>query len=473
MTANSLLKNIGKYSISNIINFFLGFLSVYLLTRLLSPEQYGFINIFNNTVALILSFVYMGLDSSFIRFYNEPPEKDLRSFSIKLIIISLCVNLVIIVALMIGGEKVCFNIFSQGDIKIWLFVGLSVAAQVILRYLNIIYRMSFNSKAYNIQAVLVLAVNKFFLIIAAAIGKTYTGMLFINVSGILILSIIYIFVQRKSIFPDKFNFCFQNYGGIFKFAILSAPLALGINLNNFLSQQIIVRNMGNYYVGIYSSAGYFSSILTALQGGFTTFWSAFMFKNYKTDNVLIKKVNDYIVFFCVLLMFIFIALKNVIYIFIGEQYFESQVFFSMVLIFPMCSLISETTSYGISISKKNEYTLVSYGIAIFTNLVCSYLLTPKFGLLGAAVANAISGAVLLAFITLFGQKFYKSIESNKRLLAGCVCLFAESFINTYVESNYKYIFLGMIIIAATICYKNIVKNIVGFLYQLITRGDQL
>lgn len=70
----SFFKNVIKYSIPNIVSFILGIVSVVVLTRIFSTETYGIINIFNNTSALFLSIAYLGLDSAFIRFYNDLPR---------------------------------------------------------------------------------------------------------------------------------------------------------------------------------------------------------------------------------------------------------------------------------------------------------------------------------------------------------------------------------------------------------------
>ena len=59
---------------SNMVNMVIGLFSAVILTRVFVPEVYGVLNIFNTTVATGLSIIYLGLDSCYIRFYNEPPD---------------------------------------------------------------------------------------------------------------------------------------------------------------------------------------------------------------------------------------------------------------------------------------------------------------------------------------------------------------------------------------------------------------
>ena len=444
----------------------MGLLSVVILTRLLRPEQYGLLNIFNNAVALILSVVYLGLDSSYIRFYNEPPEEK-SSFMIKLIFFSLIVDVSIVLFLVFfRGNEFTKQIFGISNTFVWWLVGLSVASQLILRYLNIIYRMTFQTTKYNIQSVFIVICQKFFVIIASLWSNTDIQLLSINVMGVVFLVCVYIAIQRNDIIPysPKFSLSFHGYGSVFKYALFAAPLAICVNLNNFFSQQIIVRFLGRAYVGIYSSAGYFSSILSAIQSGFTTFWSAFMYSHYKTEHALIRKVHDYVMFGAITLMFIFICFKDCIYLFIGENYHDSKQFFALVLIYPILSLISETTIYGLTIEKKNYYLLVSYFISIMCNIGGGYFLISKMGLLGIAYANAMSGVLLFSINTIFAQKYYMSILNPLKTIWGLLIILIMALTNTYFQRNFELIFIIIEYVFGVFLYRDIVMMLYNLIY---------
>lgn len=463
------VKEIAKFSVSSIVNFILGFASVIILTRLFEPEQYGFINIFNNTVALILSISYLGLDSSFIRFYNESPDEDVRLFADKLMIFSLVCNSVIICGIMlIGADALSFRVFGVYDKWIWLFALASVASQIVLRYLNIIYRMTFRSRQYTIQTILILVFSKLFIIISAFIAKNYIQILAINVIGTVLLSFLYIFIQRRDIIPKHANFSFRGYSSVFKYAIFAAPLSISVSANNFFGQQIIVGLLGKASVGIFSSASYFSAIMAALQGGFTVYWSAYMFSNHDKENDLIKKVHDCVLFICIIMLSIFIAFRDFLYIFIGDEYHDSKVFFSLVIIYPILSLVAETTCYGIPIKKKNYLTLVAYLISIIINLVLTYILTNRYGLIGAAFANAISGIVLFCLLTYWGQKLYKSILCVRRTIIGAILLVLIGVSNIVYNDVIRYCLLFILVLVATFIYREVVCNTIKKVIKLIS-----
>lgn len=411
-----MFKTILKFSISNIVNLFLGLLSAVVLTRVFAPDVYGELNIFNATVATGLSVLYLGLDSSFIRFYNDPPPGE-TSKELGTKLLSICLFLTLLVGF-------CFTVFFYKGFTIGLFgfesriicamVFVSIFAQIILRFLNIKYRMEFNTRSYNIQAILTQVSLKFFVIISALLSLSISGIITINAAGVLFLALIYLFVQRKSFFSFAGINDFSSYKSIFLFALFSAPLAICINFNTSITQQIIAHLMDVSKVGIYSSASYFVNILGAVQGGFATFWSAYMYSNYREKQEEIKKVNEYLLLAIILFFGCLILSKDLIYLLIGEQYQESKQFFSLVLAYPIFILASETTAYGIGIRKKTHLSLICFIISIIINLSLVYLLVPVMGLRGAALASTVSGLMLYIARSLIGQKLYQSI-SNKKL----------------------------------------------------------
>ncbi len=410
-----MIKTILKFSVSSVVNLILGLLSAVILTRVFSPDTYGTINIFNSTVATGLSVLCLGLDSSFIRFYNEPPGgKTNKDLGTNLLLICLSITLL---------AGLCFTLFFYKGFTGFIFgfesrivcimVFLSIFAQIIIRFLNIKYRMDFNTRAFTIQSILTQASLRFFVIIAALFSLSISGVISFNTVGVLSLSIIYLFIQRKNFFSFAHVFDFSSYKPVFLFALFSAPLTICINFNTSMTQQLIAHMMDVSKVGIYSSAGYFASILSALQGGFSTFWSAYMYSNYADKQVEIKKVNEYLLFAIILVFGGLILCKDIIYLLIGQQFQESKQFFSLLLSYPIFILASETTTYGIGIKKKTHLSLICFMISIAINLGLVYLLIPVMGLKGAALASLISGLLLYVMRSWVGQRLYQSISNLK------------------------------------------------------------
>lgn len=457
------IKSIINFSISHWINFIIGVASAILLTRVFSPDVYGTLNIFNTTVAMLLSIMILGFDSSLIRFYNEPPEGNTsKQLTFKLLVASTFILIIfLIIATLFGYDQFTTKIFGFSSQLICLMVFISVFSQMILRYLNITYRMTFNVKKYTIQSILTQIFTKLFVIFAALASIQIKGVLIINTLGILLLTIFYFIIQRKDIIPKKIEFNYNNYKKIFKFAIFAAPIGIAININIFLSQLIIANSINKTAVGIYASASYFASILSVLQGGFTTYWSAYMYANYNKNQKQIIKVHNFMMFSLLSVLVLMVLLKDFIYLLIGSEYYESKQFFSLVILYPILTIASETTAYGLSIAKKNHIQLINFIFSMGVNLILSIVLTSKIGLIGAAIASAISGVVLFTLNTIWSQKYYKSISRPIQTMIGTLLIILVAIIGTKKQITYKEIIaIGSIVAIAFFVYLKEVKFVV-------------
>jgi len=465
------LKSIFKYSVSTWINFVIGFVAVIITTRVFTPEVYGIINIFNVTSTTIMSLTVLGLDSSYIRFYNEPPEKDsIKHLSFKLIIIAASITVIIgFLVTFIFYEPFSKMIFNKSSWFLSIMLFISVLSRLIFRFLNISYRMSFNVKQYTIQSVLFQLATKLFIVFAALVNPTAEVAIMFNVLGIFFLTLLYFFVQRKNIIPSKIDFCYTGYKPVFKFAIFSAPLFLTINLKNFITQQIISSYISISAVGIYSSASYFATILTVFQGGFSTYWSAFMFANYKKEEKRIIEIHDYFIYLLLVLFIVIAASKDFIYLLIGMQYHDSKEFFALVLVYPILSMASETTMYGLSIAKKNHITFANHIIAVSSNILIALLLIRPFGLMGAAIASCLSGLILFLLNTYWGQRYYKSIKNIKKTIFGVTMIVFVSISTSFIEHSLSFlIVLLFILILDSIIYHKEINSMLKYLINLKT-----
>lgn len=427
---DSLAKGVVKFSISTWVNLIVGFFSVVITTRIITPSDYGMITLFITASALLLYLLTLGLDSAFIRYYNEPPVGNTNnqllykslSFST---LLCLLVGGVTIVFFSKEASVIIFGIESRLLISLLLIYSLS---QVWLRYLNISFRMSFRAKQYNIQNILINCLTRVLIILSAFFSSGYMFIISILTIGITATLFVYLIVQREEIKPYNatryldYSLRISNMSSYFRFAFFSAPTYIVVYFNTFMAQQIIREEIDTYALGVFASTSMLVSVLTALKGGFATYWSAYVYKNYSNEQAKISLMHDYIVVFSILISSLIVIFRDVIYLFIGQNYHSSKVFFSLILILPILNFIRETTDKGIEISNRNEISLTAHAVAVFVNLGLCYLLIPILGITGAAVANAISAITLFIITAIYGQKFYRSINDYFKTAKGVFLL---------------------------------------------------
>lgn len=443
----NLLKGILSYSISTWVNFILGIVSVALTTRLLKPDVYGLIAIFFSFSSVLMYVLTLGLDGAYIRFYNEPPGNDSKNQLLyKNIVYStfFCV-LVGSFGTLLGGTYISYSVFGIGSRTLAGLVFLYTFCNIILRYLNISFRMSFKVTQYNFQNILINCLSKILVILAAFFTDGFLWIAIILTTGLFSVLIVYFITQRKEYIPYdndgniNASLTCLKYDEYFKFALFSAPTYIVVYLNTYLNQQIVRSMLSSYALGVFSSTVMFGSILSAVKGGFSTFWSAYVYQNYNNDSERIGQMHNFVLLFTVILSSLLVCTRDIIYLFIGQEYHSSKVFFSLLLILPVLTFLMETTDKGIALSKKNHISLINHSVSVVTNILLCLILIPKLELMGASIANACSAVVLYCLNTFYGQKYYKTINSFRKSLIGTFLILSILIIPTMIYNIWQII----------------------------------
>lgn len=439
MSAKNFINMIARFSISSWVNFIIGIATVAITTRLFTPDVYGALNMFNTTTAVFVSASCFGLDGAFIRFYYEPPKGwDTKQLFAKCLIFS-CIILLLI-SLMVCGvfyAEITSQLFHTVSFYFAVLLSVnSLSLLVLNNFFSQYYRIGNDPYRYTIQQVLVQFFSKFFVVSAALVSPTIDVVLTMNTVGIFSLMLVYFFIQKKTVFPKKIVWSYKNFWPVLKFALFYWPQSTVLTLNTFIIPFIITYQLDSYSLGIYASAGFFVSAFGVIQGGFRTYWSAFMYEHYKDEQAKIVKIHSYVIIFIILLLSGFILLQHLVYLLIGPEYHASRIFFSLVLVDPLLSLLEQTTEYGTNLAKKNHQNLIIFFISVMINIVGTYLLLPLVGLIGAAIAAAGAATVRFILATWRGQKYYASIEKYWKTFVGMflIVLLAISncvFVNTY------------------------------------------
>ncbi len=442
----SMFKNILKiseYMLASIINAVIAAASTVILTRIFSPETFGIVNLFNSASSVIMGIMCIGMDSSYIRFFYDPPNGDSNKVLAQKCILIPIFNVLLWGSLIVafGGEQFSNQFIGIKSISAAIFIFANVLGQIIIRFLNINYRMQGDTHKYFVQSVLTQLFLKLFVVAAALITVNNIVIIGFNALGILFLACIYICIQFKSVFGDvkKTSLSYKGYKEVVFFAVFICPISIISYLNTYTSQLIIKKNLGAHDLGVFSAAALFISAIAVFRTGFVTFWSPFMYKNYETHNKEICMANRIVILFCILGFCIILLASDLLYLLIGENFREQQQILGFLLINPLCITAMETTYYGIAIAKKNHISLINNLVSLLFNCALCYFFTQYWGLTGAVISSAVSGVLLFALNTFWGQKYYRSVDSILRQIQFVAVIFIISFLY-YTLYSQKWIF---------------------------------
>ena len=144
ISSKGLLVSIFKYSIATWANALIYGVALLLSARLILPAEYSQVDIFISTATLIMNICILGLDQSFIRFFNEPPKplnKD-SLFGACFGLSSLALIAVGIVSCVLFPKKVLGLFFTDPLDNYYLaLLFINAFMSMVGRYINILFRM--------------------------------------------------------------------------------------------------------------------------------------------------------------------------------------------------------------------------------------------------------------------------------------------------------------------------------------------
>lgn len=455
----SFIKNLAGFSIATWISFIISLIASPISTRLLLPEELGKINIFSTYASLITSISYLGLDQAYARFYREPPNrwsnKNLLSFCFST---SLMFMILVSIITIFFWKKLSLDISGNENVLIIINLVIFATTSIIMRYLNLSYRMENRIKWYTIQAISHTLLTKLLYICSAFwIPKAEAAITVLTISNLLFV-IFFMFLQYRNFdFKIPNNTVKDAVSNLISYSIPLVPIAIITWLNSSISNLLLRNLIGFDSIGVYSTGVGLASTINIIQTGFNAYWIPYTYSNYdKPESKRFWTIHKIIVCIMTLFGLIIILFQSPIFIIIGKNYRKAIEFFPFLLISPISYTISETTGLGINISKKTYWNLIVLVTSIFINTILCFVLIPIYGATGAAIASAFSAIFTLLLKTIIGEYYYKVIENYCFIIKSVSCLFIAAIANYVLKDDIliKHSVLLVIFIIACISFLN-------------------
>lgn len=412
---NKLLKSLGTYTLLNLINSAIPFLLLPVLTKYLSPSDYGIVDMFNNFNFILLPILGLNLGSSIIRFYfidNVDFQKIVN------VVVTYILVFGIISFLIIGGIYIIdFNIF-KGNIPqvIIVYTVIYVVFSQLVDVLLNIWRAEEKALYYGIlrilKTLLDLSLSLYCLIILNLgwKGRVYPILIITILLGVLSLFII----SRK--FKFKVDLDLNSLKKILTFTLPLIFHSLGGYLIGFSDRFIILYYLDVKEVGIYSVAYQIGMIMSFVNNSFNQAYAPYLFLKLKEKNLsslsLLKKINKYYFLLMIVLaitIYIFVPLiyKNLI----NEKFYVSSKIVLWVLLgYAFNGMYKIVVNYLFYYRKTKSIAYITVFSALI-NIVFCVLLVPQLGILGASVSTTIAFATM--FLLVYVK--YKKLDLHEKV----------------------------------------------------------
>lgn len=458
---NSFVKNIVSFSLASYVGALLSLFSIPIITRIFSPYEMGRINMFLSYSNILLVFCNMGFEQAFVRFFNENEDGYKPGALAGLcLFISLIFSFIVFIITVFFYQEISLSISGEVSFLCIVCLVFVLLSRVVVGYTSLISRMHLDLVIYSLQSILAVIMIKCVYIIAAFWDASYkTAIIILTASNVLLSCCFLIFFVCKKMITRFGAVSPKMLVKLSKYSIPLVPTFFLSTASMYLSQFMLRRYVGFEAIGIYTNAVTIAAILSLVQSGFNAYWPAFVYANYKTEQLKIQKVHNYITFMLVIFALMIIIGQDVLYLFVGEGFRSSKTIFSILVIVPVTYTIAETTRIGVRIAQKTYYDLFVSILVLALNFIICVFLIPIYGIIGAALGSAISSVAGLTIISYLANRYYKSVNSFLPMSLSLLSLFLALYMN-FIQNKYAKI-SGLFLLIAFICvlYRKELNNI--------------
>lgn len=411
-----MIKNIGFYTILNLLNSAIPFLLLPVLTNYLSKEQFGIIDIFNISSSIIAPLIGLNIGASIIRFYYDK-ELNFARFVFNAILF-LCFSgfIFVIIAFFIFQNV---NIFSANDGSssyIILYAVIYSLFSQICEVLLSIWRAKQKPLYFGVfritKTALDLGVS---VVLIASFNLGWGGRVFTATLVSIVFAVVCVFILRRiKLFEIKLDLEYIKQGVYY-----SAPLvihSISGYLISFSDRFIIMKFGGLKDVGTYAVAYQIGLIMSFISNSFNQAWTPFLFSKLAEGNksalIKIHKVNYfYFMAMICLALLIYLCVPFIYRTFIDEKFkVSANVVLWVLLGYALNGMYKMVVNYLFYFKKTKMLALITLLSAIL-NIILSWYLIKLYGIIGAAYATFIS------FLFMFFLVYFMYIRKYKKLMA--------------------------------------------------------
>lgn len=388
------LENILFYGGTKIIVQIIPFIMLPLISRLLTIEVYGVVDLFNIAIFFGVQFVGLGIwDAMFREFFEKKNDEE---YKIK--VTSTALMIVIFSGIFFGIITLIFEnflsttIFGDYKYKYLIFIGVIT---INITALKSIYeaptRMRNNKKIFLIIGILTPILNYTFILIFIKLKYTYEAMIYSNLILNSILLIFFMRINYKDFNIKKIDLKISLE--LLKIGIPILPMALMYWTFNSFDRAMIAKMLNYDELGIYSIGSKVASVSHLISAAFAGGWSYFAFSTMKDKDQmqLNSKIFEYL---GVISIFLFLCslpfIQLVFNYFFTGNYTRGAEVFPYLFLAPLFLMMNQIIATQTLVIKKSYISMLTLFVGTILNIILNYFFIKQYGIKGAALATLIS-----------------------------------------------------------------------------------
>jgi O-antigen/teichoic acid export membrane protein len=469
---------------------FVGFLLIPLYTRYLTPDDYGVLQVFQVTIAIVFVILVMGLTTALFRSYFAYEDEDKRRAVVSTVFVFLTIVSAVVTILLIALSGVFSSgFFNSGDYTYYFQLSfITVFCEIGIVIGLTVLRAREESTKYAMLTVIRLVVGiTLNIIFVVALGKGVLGIL----QGTLIAAAVtYILLLATVIRKSGWTLSLYELKKMLAFGLPLVPANLASWIITMADRYFLQFMSTPDELGLYSLGYRFGLVINAiLVVPFSLAWTPFLYSVAKEEKAK-ETYSRVLTYFLFVASFFVLALsvlsKEVIAIMATPVFYDAHKVIPLIATAYLLSGCLIVFNVGILLQAKTKFLPFLVGGAAVLNLGLNYLLIPDHGMMGAAIASVISYLLMLIGSFFISRKYYRIDYDWGRvakilLVAGAIYA-GGSFIthdSAYIAGIFK--ILALLTYPFLLCFirfyqpeeiekgKLVIRALPGYLRQRIAR----
>ncbi|MBO4905022.1 MAG: polysaccharide biosynthesis C-terminal domain-containing protein [Lachnospiraceae bacterium] len=456
--------NIALFSVSNFVSKILVFLLVPLYTGVLSTFEYGIADMMQVTLLLLVPALTLNMGEAALRFGIEHAD---RRGSI------LRIGLTYVIRADAITVGLCIAVFAVIDPQYRLYVllfALLFAANSLFEFL-ILYFQGCEAVPIvvigSVCSTAVIVISNIVFLLVIRIGLN--GYIYSQIIAYALASVVMFFIAKSVGIIRDVNEDEELKSQMLLYGTPLIAYSTGSWINNAADRYLVAYICGVAVNGVYGVAYKIPAILMVFQRIFAQAWQMSATKSYKDEKsaefftTMYRTYNSFMVIGCAVL----ILLVNPIATFMfRKEFYEAWIYVPPLLISVIFGALTGFLG-SICLAYKDSRSMgIATSVGAVINVALNLVLIPYFGAMGAAVATAISYAIMCIIAYIFVRR-YVYIDNNILVDALAYLILVASSIAMIGRINGRYVICSVLSAVIVLLYHKDLTVIVGKLWQMV------
>jgi O-antigen/teichoic acid export membrane protein len=398
------------YGLSAVASQLVAFFLIPLYTRYLTPSDYGSLEIFQTTLSILSIVFVMGLTASlFMSYFTSDDDERRRTVVGTVFIFLTATSLLFLLILMVFAGSVSTLFFGSVQYTLhfrvifltsFFDVGVVVALSVL--------RAREQSKRY-VVFVLTRFLTAAGLTILFVVGLR-RGVLGILEAGLIAALLVYFVALRDIVRNSRPRLSVAQLKAMLSFGLPLVPAGLAAWIMTMADRYFLKFLSTPTELGLYSLGYKFGMVVQGLiVAPFSLAWEPFLWSIAKEKNAK-ETYSAVLTYFTLVAVAVALVLSV-----LSRQVLEimaAPAFYGAYQVIPLIAVSYVLyggyliLAIGITLEKKTKYLAAIVGVGAIVNMGLNYLLIPRYGMMGAAVATLVAYFLLPIGSYLVSRRYY-------------------------------------------------------------------